>query len=296
MKTPVHRSVLSLLFCLAGLVLPAGGQEASAGESFTVHGLIREIATDHRSAVIKHEAIPGYMAAMTMEFTARDTNALAGFAAGDEITFQLHVANDSHWIDRIQKHGHEESGTKGGPKPTPSGQELKPGDPMPDAALFDESGRAVHLSDFKGRALAFTFIFTRCPLPDYCPRMNRHFAEARKLLRADSAATTNWQFLSISFDPAHDTPEILSKHAKLYRHGDADRWLFAAMPPTDLARVAPRLDLMVMSDGGSFSHNLRTVVLDPQGRIFRQFDNNQWTPTELATAVREAAAVEPATP
>ncbi|MEI9864813.1 MAG: SCO family protein [Limisphaerales bacterium] len=144
-------------------------------------------------------------------------------------------------------------------------------------------------SDFRGRVLAFTFIFTRCPLPDFCPRMNKEFAEARELLSTNSSASTNWQFLSISFDPENDTPDTLTRYAKYYREDNSDRWLFAAAPTNTLAELAPKLDLMVSRDGESFSHNLRTVVLDPQGRIARQFDGNQWTPQQLTDAMLEAA-------
>jgi protein SCO1/2 len=173
--------------------------------------------------------------------------------------------------------------------------ELKPGDLMPDGELLAENGRHIHFSDFRGRAVAFTFFFTRCPLPNYCPLMNRNFAAAQNLISATPNAPTNWQFLSISFDPGFDTPEILSSYARLYRTGDASRWFFAAASTGVLTNLAPRLDLMIMREGTSISHNLRTVVLDPNGFIFRQLDGNEWTSKELADAVLQAARL-PAKP
>jgi protein SCO1/2 len=137
--------------------------------------------------------------------------------------------------------------------------------------------------------VAFTFFFTSCPLPDYCPRMNQDFAATRALLRAAPQAPTNWQFLSISFDPGFDTPEILSGYARLYRGADTNQWLFAALPTNTLDAIAPRLNLMILRAGGGISHNLRTVVLDPQGRIYQLFDGNEWTPRQLADAMLAAA-------
>jgi protein SCO1 len=119
--------------------------------------------------------------------------------------------------------------------------------------------------------------------------MSKDFAETRQLLLKTSAAPTNWQFLSISFDPEFDQPSVLSSYADFFRAGNADRWIFAAAPSNTLAELAPRLDLIVMHDGANISHNLRTVVLDPQGRIAQQFDGNEWTPQELADAILQAA-------
>ena len=158
--------------------------------------------------------------------------------------------------------------------------------------LTDHHGQPRTLADFRGKAVAFTFIFSRCPLPDFCPRMGNNFAAARELVLTNTSAPTNWQFISISFDPEYDTPAALRSYARFYRHDNADRWLFTAAPLKVLATLAPELGLMfAREEGGSFSHNLRTVVLDTKGRIHRQFDGNQWTADALATAMLEAAVV-----
>jgi protein SCO1/2 len=152
-----------------------------------------------------------------------------------------------------------------------------------------EDGRQIHFSDFRGQAVAFTFFYTRCPLPNYCPLMNRNFSAARDMISSTSGAPTNWEFLSISFDPENDTPQVLTTFGGYYRGENPNHWLFAAVYTNTLATLAPALDLMVVHQGSSISHNLRTVVLDPHGCIFRQFDGNQWTPQELAEALMEAA-------
>jgi len=264
--------------------------------SYAARGVVEKIAPDMRHATIHHQAIPGYMMEMTMDFQVRDTNELTGIVPGDIITFTLEAGGRDEWIEHIQRVGRStESGSAAGPGTSAaqpaSGMvaELKPGDRMPNGDMMAEDGRHIRFSDFRGRALAFTFFFTRCPLPDYCPLMNRNFAAARDVILTTPGAPDNWQFLSVSFDSEFDTPETLENYANAYRGQDTGHWLFAAMSTNALAELAPRLDLMVVRQGTSISHNLRTVVLDPQGRIFRQFDGNQWTARELADAVIAAA-------
>lgn len=272
--------------------IPATGSETL--RSYDTRGVVREIAPDRRKAVIRHEEIPGYMPKMTMELNVREPAELEGIAAGDEITFRLHANAETHWIDGVRRVGHSTAAASAElPLYVPEeAAELKPGDIVPDAEFLSEDGQPLRLESLRGRAVAFTFFFTRCPLPDYCPRMNTHFRDARDLLLARANAPTNWQFLCVSFDAEFDKPSVLKGYANAFRAGNPDRWIFAAANPATLARLAPRLDLMVTREGGGFGHNLRTVVLDPQGRIHRQFDGNDWTPQELADAVADAATTQ----
>ncbi|HVO78407.1 MAG TPA: SCO family protein [Candidatus Bathyarchaeia archaeon] len=286
--------ILALLFVgSATHTSRAAETAAEGGQIHVARGEVRELAPDRRKAVIRHETITNYMPAMTMEFNIRDTNELAGVAPGDIVTFRLTATEDDHWIDHIAKVAPATSHPLPGPtKRAARGKpaELKPGDLLPDCELLAEDGRRVRLSDFRGKALALTFFFTRCPLPDYCPRMGKNFAQARAAVLATANAPTNWQFLSISFDPEFDQPAVLASYANLYRGGNADRWVFAGAPTNVLAELAPQLDLMVNREaGGNISHNLRTVVLDGEGRIRRQFDGNQWTAEELAQEMVRAS-------
>lgn len=255
--------------------------------SYAARGIVEKIAPDLRQATINHEAIPGYMAAMTMDFPVQNTNELNGISPGDQITFTLVINKNNGWVENIHRTGQTATViTNAMPSMMP---ELQPGDTLPDGALNTEDGRSVRFSDFRGKAVAFTFFFTRCPMPNYCPLMNRNFSAARDLISSMSNAPTNWELLSISFDPENDTPGVLASFGGFYRHGNSSHWLFAAAPTNTLAMLAPSLDLMVVHQGSSISHNLRTVVLDPHGRIYRQFDGNQWTSQELANTVLEAA-------
>lgn len=260
---------------------------------FDTRGVVRSVPEGGRTLVVRHEEIPDYMPRMTMELNVRDTNEITGLERDDEITFQLVATTNTHWIRQIKRVGKVAPSEPPTPISPQLVKELAPGDLMPDYELLAEDGQTIRFSEFRGKALAFTFIFTRCPLPDFCPRMENNFAGARALLLTNTSAPTNWQFLSISFDPEFDTPEVLRGHARLYRHDNPDRWQFATASLKVLATLAPELDLMLAKEGGgSISHNLRTVVLDPQGRIHQQFNGNRWTPEELADAIRTAAAAK----
>jgi protein SCO1 len=258
-------------------------------------GLIREIAPDLKTAVIRHEAIPGYMPKMTMELTVLDPEELKNLKEGDEITFEMHADDERHWIKNLKRIGTSGGGNSMVPpskaaalKPRVD-KSLKIGEEMPDFAFTSEHNEEIRFSRYHGSVVAFTFIFTRCPLPDFCPRMGRQFANARQSLLENSGGMTNYQFLSISFDPEFDRPSVLTRYANSYRQGNAEHWLFAVASTEVLQQLAPLCDLHLTKENGSISHNLRTVVLDPQGKVVCQFDGNSWTGEHLAEAMRQAA-------
>jgi len=262
-------------------------------KTYDARGIIQQISSDRRTATVKHEAISGYMGAMTMDFTVKETNELNDISPDDEITFKLAVTENDSWIEGVHFVSHHIGETTNNLFTFHvATEELKVGDALPGGELTTEDGSEIHFSDFHGRAVAFTFFFTSCPLPEFCPRMNKNFSEARKILLADTNAPPNWQLLSISFDPDFDKPALLSGYGNFYRGNDTNRWLFTVASTNTLAELAPRVDLRFWHEGGSISHNLRTVVLDVDGKISHQFDGNDWTPTELTDAIREAAHMQ----
>lgn len=257
--------------------------------TYEARGVVEKVASDHHQVTIHHQAIPDYMMEMTMDFTVKNPEALAGISAGDKITFMLTVGKDTEWIDGITRVGHVTESTIS-PNATPSDQppKLALGNQLPDGDFVTEDGKTVHFSDFRGKVLAFTFFFTRCPLPDYCPLMNRNFDKTREILISSPGTPGNWQLLSLSFDGGFDQPKVLSTYAKNYRGDNPDHWIFGTASNQTLASVGAPLGLMIMRQGGSTAHNLRTVVLDTQGHIYQQFNDNQWTPQQLAETIKEA--------
>lgn len=295
MKVLVFLCGLAALMMLPGCDKSAAPTVVESARSngvervFDTRGVVRSVPEGGQTIVVRHEEIPGYMPKMTMELNVRDPNEIAGLERNDEITFQLVATADTHWIRGVKRVG-KVAETAPEPVLPQIVRELDAGDELPDYEMLAENGRAIRFSEFRGQALAFTFIFSRCPLPDFCPRMNQNLGGARDLLLAQTNAPTNWQLLCISFDPDYDTPERLRRYALSYRGENADRWLFAVASQEVLATLAPQVDLMLAREaGGSISHNLRTIVVDPQGRIFQIFVGNQWTAEELAESIQAAA-------
>jgi len=250
---------------------------------FQVRGVLHKLSPDRRRAVIAHADIAGYMKAMTMEFEVADPHEASSLERGDVLAFRLSVTDTKSWIDQIRKTGHTEL-------PANSAETSATATPgltsLPDAALIDQGGRPFHLHDLRGRALAITFFFTRCPLPNFCPLMNRNFEAVQRDL-VSTAPVDRWRLLSITIDPANDTPEVLAKYAANYQ-ASPERWIFATGAVTDIRQVGAAFGLEFADTGGQINHNLRTVVVDPGGQIQRVFDGNDWQPAELAAEIRRA--------
>lgn len=157
---------------------------------------------------------------------------------------------------------------------------------MPDCALVDQEGKACRVNDFKGTALAVTFIFTRCPMPDYCPRLSTRFLEAQRALTRQKA--TPWHFLMLSFDPQHDTPAVLRAYAKI-QGIELRTCAFATTAEQEsILAWGSRFGLTVGFKGGLIDHNLRTVVIDAGGRVQHVFEGSQWTADELVWEMQKA--------
>ncbi|MES2659945.1 MAG: SCO family protein [Verrucomicrobiota bacterium] len=274
---------------LVALVVSLGAAWAEETRDFTVRGVVREAVPAKSQLVVKHEEIPGYMDAMTMPFQVRDPKILESVKAGDDITFQLHVTDKDHWIDGLKIVG---AGDKEPPRPKATDiAPLKPGDPLPALTFSDEKGQPLRLEDYRGKALALTFIYTRCPLPNFCPLLSQKFHTVQETLLADPAAPKNWQLLSVSIDPEHDTAEVLQRYAKA-QQADAAHWRFATGELRDITVLGLRSGLEFWEGGSEITHNLRTVIFDAQGRMRKVFSENTWTEKEIADELRAGALLE----
>jgi protein SCO1/2 len=258
---------------------------------FQVKGIIKELMPERKLARITHEEIPGYMKAMTMLFEVRDVRELKGLQSNDVVEFRMVVTETEGWIDQLKKVGTATvvgTSMKDDVRAARAVDELTVGDPMPDYTLTNELGQTFRLSDFKGRALGITFIFTRCPFPNFCPRMTANLAAAEQQLSSMANGPTNWHLLSISFDTEFDTPSVLKAYAKQHRKDDS-RWTFATGALLDITAIGDHFGLMFWKEEGGFNHNTRTAVLDPRGRVFKVFEGNEWEPAAFAAAMADAA-------
>lgn len=268
---------------------------------FFVKGFVKELKPDGRTVVVDHEEIPNYMAKMTMPFKVRTTNELAGLGTNEQIHFRLNVAEFESWIDQITKTGQTASPAANPPRKdfrlVREVEVLKIGDALPDYRFTNHLGQAIQTAQFKGQALALTFIFTRCPLVDFCPRMSLRFAQAIKQLQTKPNAPTNYHFLSLSFDVEYDTPLVLRNHAngiKAQHGADLSRWDFATGALIDIDDITERFGLAFARDPGTvpFNHNMRTVVIDAAGKVQHIFIGNEWKADALVEQLLKAAQVK----
>lgn len=274
---------------------------AAAPREFIVRGLIKEIKPDGLVAIIDHEEIPDYMDKMVMPFRAKDPSEFAERRTNDQVTFRLSVTETESWVDRVTKTGEGPINLKAPRRdfrPVRDVLPLEIGDVIPNYPLTNELGRAVSLNDFRGKAVALTFIFTRCPLPDFCPRMTGNFHKAYDELTSDASSPDNWHLLTLSFDVDYDTPARLKGYSSV-QGCDSKRWSFLTGALIEVDAITEQFGLgFARDDDGPFvfSHNLRTVVLDTQSRVQRIFIGNDWPAKELAAELRKAASIPTAPP
>ena len=260
--------------------------------TFAAKGVVEELKPDSRTVVIRHEAISNYMAAMTMPFKVKDQNELAGVLAGDEVLFQLHVTGTESWVDQITKIGTVPLVKNPRSADSHLAQtETAPGkNPLLDYKFTNELGQAVSLNGFHGQALAVTFFFTRCPLPEFCPRLSKNFQEASQKLAAMTNAPTNWHFLSISFDTEFDSPAILKAYGESYQY-DPQHWSFLTGAPDKISELARSCGMAYESDAGTINHNFRTLIVDATGHLQMVFPTSGNLSDAIVNEIIKAAAI-----
>ena len=264
-------------------------------QTFPVKGVVRELKSDGRTVVIQHEAIPGYMAAMTMPFKVKEAADLSGLRPGDEISFRLRVTEEESWIDRVVRLSatSPNAGTNDLAATNDAAEQVNIAPSfnltnIPPFAFTNELGQPVSLRQFAGQAVAMTFFFTRCPIPEYCPRLAKNFQEASQKLQAMPAGPANWRLLSISFDP-FDTPPILKAYAQRYDY-DSNHWSFLTGPPEQIRELMSGFGLMVKPQAGTiYSHGFLTAVFDASGRLQARWPVGGNTTDNLVAEIVKAA-------
>jgi len=258
---------------------------------FQVQGVIKSIKPAQKEIEIKHEEIPGYMPGMTMPFDVRDTNELTGLQPGQTVSFRLIVTATDGWIDHLQPVAAKPEPASAISTSTPPirvVQALQLHEPLPEYHFTNQLGQAVSTTQFKGSALAITFLFTRCPFPTFCPRLANDFEEAQQKLLTLPGGPTNWQLLTISIDPEFDRPEVLKAYAEVH-HYDPAHWSFLTGDLADVSAFGDLFGLAFWHDSnGSITHNMRTAVIDTDGRLQHVFEGKDWTSAELVAELVKA--------
>ena len=282
----VRYLVLMPLLCLA-LGLPACHRSDPPDlgvRHYEVRGIVRGFAPDRSTIHVEHEAIPGFMPSMTMPFSVKDQRDIAEVKIGDGISFRMTVTDKDLFLDQVKKIPASEIRVD---KPTPPASvsspvsaRLREGDISPSFTLANQDGARITEDTFRGQPLVLTFIFTRCPVPKFCPLISHNFSELQEAIKADTGAAGKTRLLSITLDPKFDTPEILKSYAKQQK-ADPQVWTFATGEPAEIEKLTQSFAVFVQPEAGTISHGLATALIGPDGRVVKIWRGNAWKSSEV---------------
>ena len=279
-----------LLIATVGILLAACTNKPKVeARHYEITGKVVSVDKAKKQVVLSHKDIPGYMQAMTMGFSLKEEWAFNVLEPGDQVSGDLVVTDNDAHIEGITISKHE------GTAPEPSASTVhqpKPGDEPPDFALVNQDGRRIHLRQFRGNPLLLTFIYTRCPLPDYCIRMSGNFADIEtQLKQQDPAQFAKLRLLSISIDPEFDQPKVLKQYAKNYT-GQIDpqsqQWQFAGGDPKAIRKMANYFGLSYLKENNQIVHSLRTALIGADGKIISVYEGNDWKPEDVIHDLKTA--------
>jgi protein SCO1/2 len=281
------------LWAFVAVLAEAGAGCGLGSQSFELRGQVLGIDTTRNEVLLKHDDVPGLMSAMTMPFRARQRELLDGLRVGDLVKAQLVLRGADAYLTSLERVGSAPIDTEASANPAAGGfDELEPGELVPAQRFVDQSGRPRTFSAWHGRAVAVTFIYTRCPMPTFCPLMDRQFAAMQRLINANASLRRQLHLVSITFDPQHDTPGVLTEHAKQL---DADPavWTFLTGEQDAIDRFAARFGVSVTRKGEDASgiiHNLRTAIIDKDGKLVKIYSGVDWTPQQVIHDLETIAA------
>jgi protein SCO1/2 len=291
------RFVLPVILLCTAFSLACSKHGSPSLKRYPFTGRIVLIDKANQSAIIDGDAIPGFMDAMAMEYKiklAADANQLA---AGDFISAQVVVAQSKdkdsapdYWLENVKVVSHGKAPAskdtdKVDGKPTAELHVPAAGEVVPDFHFTNQSAKRISLKQYRGQVLLVTFIYTRCPFPDYCPRVGAQFAQLNQQLSADPALAGKTHLLCISFDPEHDTPKVLRDYGFSLAHSRQatlfNRWEFAVPGVADLPQIASYFGLTYKPENGLITHSLSTAVIGPDGKIFSWYHGSEWQVSKL---------------
>jgi protein SCO1 len=282
--------VIFLALLLPSCKSTANESNGSDAKRYPFKGKVVSVDKAKKTATIDHEEIPGFMSAMTMSFPIHEDWVWNELTPGSEIQAELVVDNkakDSYWLEKV---GIVSAPNPNQPTPTPDD---RIGKQIPDFTLTNQDGKRISAKDFLGKAWALTFIYGRCPLPDYCIRMSTHFSDLANQLKRDAELKDKIRLLSISFDPENDTPGKLKQYGAGYLGNqdppDFSIWQLAVGSDTEVRPIANFFGLDYRTDENNnavINHNLRTAVISPEGKVTKIFNGNEWTTPELLSELK----------
>jgi protein SCO1/2 len=275
---------------MAVLLLLTASLACNRTRRYPMQGEIVAKSVATSEITVNHGDIPSFMEAMAMPYRVKDPAVLQQVEPGDKIAAEVVVGNDrsNYWLENVRIT--DQSG-RGKIKVPTGSQMLMPGQRAPDIALVNQDGRKIRLSDFAGKAVLVTFIYTRCPMPNFCPRLSSQFARIHNELKKNPVDYDKTRLLTISFDPKYDTPAVLRKYGLAYLDGDESgfsHWDFVSTDPADLRRLARAFGLEYQEEENQIIHNMSIVLVAPNGTVAKYWSTD-WTWTDLMADLQHAA-------
>jgi protein SCO1/2 len=275
--------VLLGLLAVPGVAGCGREQPRSAAERYPITGQVVSVDKEAGKVKLAHDEVVGYMPPMTMNFAVARPWVLDAVRPGARISATLVVEGTNYHLDEVTV---VEPGSSGDTPATAGRVVPEPGAELPDVTLVDQRGRSCRMSSFRGHTLVLTFIYTRCPLPDYCIRMTSNFKSLRERLRTGTVGATGTELVSVSIDPGYDTPAVLAAYARANGIDDSEPpWTLLTGQAAEVKRLVEFFGLESTADGDQIVHSLRTAVIDVDGRIVKVFPDNTWTIDEVVAAL-----------
>jgi len=274
---------------LALALMLLGSSACSHRKTYPLQGQVIRTSPSSGEVMVDHGDIPGFMPAMTMAYKVKNAAVLQELQPGDKIAAEVVVSKDGndYWLEDVRI---TDESRRGKVKPVESHM-LMAGEKVPDVPLVNQDGQTIRLKDFSGKAVLVTFIYTRCPVPTFCPRLSSQFARIHNELKTTPDDYSKTQLLTISFDPKYDTPAVLRKYGLAYLEGDASgfsQWDFASTKEADMRRLAQAFGLDYQEQDNQISHTMNIALIAPDGTLVKSW-STEWTSDELLKTLRQAA-------
>ena len=279
----------SVVVAAIALIMIAACRQAPPPKQYELTGQILAIKPERSEVLVKHDDIKNFMPAMTMSYKVKEPALLTGRKEGDLIKATLVVGEVDAYLSTLNVVGHQPLEAAAPVLDQP--HILEPGEMVGDALLVDQGGRPRPWSSFRGHRVALTFIYTRCPLPDFCPLMERNFAAVQQAVKANPKLT-DVRLLTVTMDPEFDTPAVLKPHA-VDLGADPAVWTYATGAPSELKRFAEQFGIhyeLDQTNKWQIIHNLRTAVIGPDGRVVKTESGNFWKPADLVADLEKTPA------
>jgi len=276
-------ALLLLCLCFSGACRRSGSEKR-----YDLTGKVLVVEPEKHLVTVSHEDIKGYMPAMTMPFTVRSESDLKILAPDDQITATLVVDGSQAWLEDLII-----TRQSGNASALPGAVMAKEGDEVPNFTLRNQNNREIRIQNYRGKALLLTFIYTRCPVPEYCTLMSNNFAQIDRALGQEPALYEKTHLLSVSMDPAYDTPEVLrsygAAHTERYEKETFAHWEFAGGTSEQVKQIAQYFGLTYFPEKDQIIHSLRTVIVTPEGKVAKIYSGNEWKPEEVVEQMRKIA-------